>query len=170
MTRISPLAALLALSGGALACPETLDFRPRTLAGSEQVDLCQAYAGKVVLDGNANFLAEPQPGLRASLSLDGVALDYFKPITERYNVAVRGGVLSSSGEVEYAPTAKTVHLQTVSVRGVGSHRCAAAARAWSRSPCAAWRRRRCGSRGRPVRPRSVKYPCMSWVRQVTTCG
>jgi len=75
-------------------------------------------AGKVVLDGNANFLAEPHPGLRASVSLDGVALDYFQPITERYNVAVRGGVLSSSGEVEYAPTAKTVNLHAVSIRGV----------------------------------------------------
>jgi hypothetical protein len=75
-------------------------------------------SGRVVLDGDANFLAEPHPGLQASLSLEGVALDYFKPITERYNVAVRGGVLSSSGEVEYAPTAKTVHLQTVSIRGV----------------------------------------------------
>ena len=75
-------------------------------------------SGKVVLDGNANFLAEPHPGLRASLSLEGVALDYFKPITERYNVVVRGGVLSSSGDVEYAPTAKSVHLQTVSIRGV----------------------------------------------------
>jgi hypothetical protein len=72
-------------------------------------------SGKVVLDGNANFLAEPHPGLRASLSLDGVALDYFKPITERYNVAVRGGVLSSSGEVEYAPTAKNVNLHAVSI-------------------------------------------------------
>jgi hypothetical protein len=73
--------------------------------------------GKVVLDGNANFLAEPHPGLRASLSLEGVVLDYFKPITERYNVAIRGGVLSSSGDVEYAPMAKTVHLQAVSIRG-----------------------------------------------------
>lgn len=75
-------------------------------------------SGKVVLDGNANFLAKPHPGLRASLSLEGVTLDYFKPITERYNVAVRGGVLSSSGDVEYAPTAKTVSLQAVSIRDV----------------------------------------------------
>jgi len=75
-------------------------------------------SGKVVLDGNANFLAEPHPGLRASVSLEGVALDCFKPITERYNVAVRGGVLSSSGDVEYGPTARTVHLHAVSIRGV----------------------------------------------------
>ena len=75
-------------------------------------------SGTVRLDGNANFLAEPHPGLRASLSLEGVALDYFKPIAERYNVIVRGGVLSTSGDVEYAPTAKTVNLRAVSIRGV----------------------------------------------------
>lgn len=75
-------------------------------------------SGRVVLDGKANFLAEPHPGLRASISLEGVALDYFKPITERYNVLVRGGVLSSSGEVEYASTTKIVKLNAVSVQDV----------------------------------------------------
>jgi hypothetical protein len=74
-------------------------------------------SGRVVLDGNADFLAKPHPGLRASLSLEGVLLDYFKPITERYNVAVRGGVLSSFGDMEYAPMAKTVHLHAVSIGG-----------------------------------------------------
>jgi hypothetical protein len=75
-------------------------------------------SGRVLLDGNANFLAEPRPGLRASLSLDGVALDYFQPITERYNVAVRGGTLSTAGEIEYAATARIVTLHAVSLRDV----------------------------------------------------
>ena len=75
-------------------------------------------SGKVVLDGNANFLAEPHVSVRASVSLEDVALDYFKPITDRYNVTVRGGMLSSSGDVEYGPTRKTVNLRTVSIRGV----------------------------------------------------
>lgn len=48
-------------------------------------------SGKIVLEGNANFLAAPQIGLRTSLSLERIPLDYFKPITSRYNVAVRGG-------------------------------------------------------------------------------
>ena len=75
-------------------------------------------SGKIVLDGKANFLTEPHMGLRTSLSLQGVALDYFKPIMDRYNVTVRGGVLSSSGDLEYAPTAKTVHLYAASIQGV----------------------------------------------------
>jgi uncharacterized protein DUF748 len=75
-------------------------------------------SGQIVLDGKANFLTEPHMGLRTSLSLEGVALDYFKPIMDRYNVAVRGGVLSSSGDLEYAPAAKTVHLYAASIQGV----------------------------------------------------
>jgi glutathione peroxidase len=42
--------ALTAHSAGAAeACPETLDFDKRVLAGDRTVNLCEAYAGKVVL-------------------------------------------------------------------------------------------------------------------------
>lgn len=34
---------------GPSACPATLDFTKRTLAGDDQVNLCDAYLGKVVL-------------------------------------------------------------------------------------------------------------------------
>lgn len=34
-------------SASALACPETLNFRKRVLAGDEEVKLCERYAGKV---------------------------------------------------------------------------------------------------------------------------
>ena len=40
---------LIAAVGTAQACPETLDFRKRELAGEETVHLCERYAGKVVL-------------------------------------------------------------------------------------------------------------------------
>lgn len=75
-------------------------------------------SGKIVLDGNADFLEEPHIGLRASLSLERIPLNYFKPITARYNVAVRGGTLSSTANLEYAPTTKIVSLQEVSIQGV----------------------------------------------------
>src|SRR5574337_96506 len=75
-------------------------------------------AGKIVLDGNANFLAEPHIGVRASVSLTQIPLDYFKPITTRYNVPVRGGTLSSTANLEYAPKTKIVNLQEVSIQGV----------------------------------------------------
>lgn len=75
-------------------------------------------SGKIVLDGKANFLAEPHIGVRASLSLEGIPLDYFKPITTRYNAVVRGGTLSSTINLEYAPKTKIVNLQEVSIQDV----------------------------------------------------
>lgn len=57
--------------------------------------------GSVALDGHADFLAEPHVGAKANVKVEGVPLDYLKPITERYNVAVRQGTLSVDGTVEY---------------------------------------------------------------------
>ncbi len=49
MKRVITLLGLLAISGTTLACSETLNFSKRSLAGNEEVNLCQRYAGKVVL-------------------------------------------------------------------------------------------------------------------------
>ena len=73
--------------------------------------------GSVWLDGRANFLAEPHPGVEANLRLDRVGLDYFKPITDRYNVSVDRGTLSLSGTMEYAPKITRVVLDRVLVQG-----------------------------------------------------
>lgn len=75
-------------------------------------------AGSVWLDGLANFLAEPHVGVQAALRLDQVALDYFKPITTRYNLAVDKGTLSLAGNVEYAPNITRLILERVLVHGV----------------------------------------------------
>jgi Domain of Unknown Function (DUF748) len=74
--------------------------------------------GTVWLDGRADFLAEPHVGVQAALRLDQVALDYFKPITNRYNLAVRNGSLSLAGSVEYAPKITRMILERVLVEGV----------------------------------------------------
>ena len=70
----------------------------------------------MVLDGHADFLAEPHLGIKANVALEGIALDYFKPITNRYNVTVRKGVLSANGLVEYAPAMKVLDLESAAVR------------------------------------------------------
>jgi hypothetical protein len=75
-------------------------------------------AGAFKLNGHANFLAKPHAGIKAKYSLEGVDLDYFKPIIRRYFVSVRGGKLSSDGSFEYAPKTKVVDLQHITVRGV----------------------------------------------------
>ena len=75
-------------------------------------------AGRLSLDGHADFLAEPHPGVLATLRLDQVELDYFKPITNRYNVSVTHGTLSLDGTVEYAPAVTRLILERVLVQGV----------------------------------------------------
>jgi hypothetical protein len=74
--------------------------------------------GAVWLDGRADFLAEPHVGVQAAVRLEQVALDYFKPITNRYNLAVRNGSLSLAGIVEYAPKITRLILERVLVEGV----------------------------------------------------
>lgn len=75
-------------------------------------------SGKLSLDGNADFLAKPHMGVQADLSLEQIALDYFKPITNRYNLNVRKGTLNANGQLEYARTRKTIDLEDITLQGV----------------------------------------------------
>jgi hypothetical protein len=74
--------------------------------------------GRVNADGRANFLIEPYPGVKAAVSLEEIDLEYFKAITNRYNVVVRKGILAANGAIEYAPTLKVVDLEKATIRGV----------------------------------------------------
>jgi hypothetical protein len=74
--------------------------------------------GKLVADGNADFLAEPHVSFKADLSLDQVDLEYFKPIIERYNFTAKGGTLSVSGNMEYAAHSKYINVDEVRVQNI----------------------------------------------------
>lgn len=74
--------------------------------------------GRLVVDGHADFLAEPHPGVRANVELEEIELDYFKPITNRYNVSVNRGALSAAGRFEYAPSYKEVRLRKAVAEGI----------------------------------------------------
>ena len=67
-------------------------------------------SGRLTLDGRADFLADPHPGLRADVALDRVALDYVKPMAARYNLVLNQGIVSLNGEIEYAPWFKMLHV------------------------------------------------------------
>jgi Domain of Unknown Function (DUF748) len=73
--------------------------------------------GKIKLDGHADFLAEPHVGIKGDLQIENLILDYFRPITERYNFSVRKGVLSSDGSIEYAPQTKKVLINKLILDG-----------------------------------------------------
>ena len=75
-------------------------------------------SGTVSGAGWADFLAEPHTAFMADIKLDGIELDYFKPITNRYNLAVDKGTLSAYGELEIAPQFKSVKLWNATVDGI----------------------------------------------------
>ena len=74
--------------------------------------------GSVSATGWADFLAEPHAAFMTDIKLDRIELDYFKPITNRYNVAMDKGTLAAYGEVEIAPQFKSVKLWNATVDGV----------------------------------------------------
>ena len=75
-------------------------------------------SGRLSADGQANFLAEPNPTFRGDVELADIELDYFKPITNRYNLWVDKGVLTANGHVEYGLEAKTVSLARATIDGI----------------------------------------------------
>ena len=71
-----------------------------------------------MLSRDADFLAKPNPTFRGNLTLQDIELDYFKPITNRYNVTVDKGLLSAEGMVESGHDVKTVELTKVTISDV----------------------------------------------------
>ena len=74
-------------------------------------------SGRIALDGNADFLAEPWAGVKANLSLGDVDLSYFEPMARHHNLQVTRGMLSARGLVEYAPHVKTLDLEELTIAG-----------------------------------------------------
>jgi len=71
--------------------------------------------GRGVLNGHADFLAEPYPGFQAVYRVENVPLDRLRPIVNRANLTLSGGVLASHGDFEYGPRHKDVHIADVTI-------------------------------------------------------
>ncbi len=74
--------------------------------------------GHAVVDGNADFLAEPFPGVHALYKVKDVPLDRLQKFGEKANLTLSGGALSSQGEVEYGPKHREARIADVTVRGL----------------------------------------------------
>jgi hypothetical protein len=74
--------------------------------------------GHGVLDGHADFLAEPYPGVHAFYQVENVPLDQLRPFSARANLALSGGVLASRGEFEYSPKHREAHIADVTAKGL----------------------------------------------------
>ena len=74
--------------------------------------------GRARLDGHANFLADPFPGIHTNVHLEGIALEKLGPVVQRANLALSGGILSLDGRIEYAPAIRGVHLTQLMIAGL----------------------------------------------------
>jgi uncharacterized protein DUF748 len=74
--------------------------------------------GRLMVDGHADFLAEPYAGVKGHVEIADIALDYFRPVLERSNVLVTRGTFSGKGLIEYAPTFKKVDLEELRLDGL----------------------------------------------------
>jgi hypothetical protein len=75
-------------------------------------------SGHVRADGRADFLADPNPTFIGKTVLDRIELDYFKPITNRYNLSVDQGLLSATGQFEFGSQMRSVELQEATIEGI----------------------------------------------------
>jgi hypothetical protein len=71
--------------------------------------------GRATLDGHADFLSIPYPGVHAFYKAQNIPLDRLRPFGERANLTLKGGDLSSRGEVEYGPKHREARIADVVV-------------------------------------------------------
>lgn len=71
--------------------------------------------GRGVVDGHADFLSKPFPGIHAVYRVANVPLDRLDPISSRANLSLEGGILSSAGEFEYGPKNRQARIDDVTV-------------------------------------------------------
>jgi hypothetical protein len=74
--------------------------------------------GRLEVEGHADFLRVPHLGIKGRIDLEGIALDYLRPIGARYGFTVAAGTFGGRGHVEYAPEAKVLDLEEVRVDGL----------------------------------------------------
>jgi len=75
-------------------------------------------SGRGVVDGNADFLAEPFPGVHLVYSVQNVPLDRLQSIGAKANLSLSGGLASSHGEVEYGPKHREARIADATIHGL----------------------------------------------------
>ena len=92
--------------------------KDRTYPSDLHLDAVVFENGHVTLDGHADFLAVPIPGVQGDVKLEQIALDYFKPVLNHGSVAIQGGTLSAAGAFEYGPTVRIADLKEATISGM----------------------------------------------------
>ncbi|HKM99203.1 MAG TPA: DUF748 domain-containing protein [Candidatus Binataceae bacterium] len=85
---------------------------------SLHVDAVIFETGHADIDGDANLLEEPFPGVKAKIKLRQVPLKQFEPEIKKVNFNVSGGVLNADGLMEYSPKTERAEIYNAEVDGV----------------------------------------------------
>jgi hypothetical protein len=92
--------------------------KDRTYPSDVHADAVVFQNGRMTLDGHADFLATPVPGLQGDVKLDGIPLDYLKPVLHHGSVTIEGGTLAATGAFEYGPTVRIADLKEATISGM----------------------------------------------------
>lgn len=87
--------------------------KDRTYPSTIHVDGKLFDTGKAVIDGNADFMAKPSPGVKGRLGLENIDLSYFEPIVRDFGLTVRQGSLTGNGLVEVSSSVTLVDIESI---------------------------------------------------------
>ena len=95
-----------------------LNFPDRTYPSPFHTEGRVLGTGYAVVDGNANFLADPIPAWHAKFRLAKVPLGDLQQFGATSPYQFRSGLLSSHGDLEYGPRFKQVDIEELLLEGV----------------------------------------------------
>ncbi len=76
--------------------------------------------GKMSLQGSANYLMKPFPGMETRYTVTDVPMDALTTASRHINVAILGGIFSSDGFIEYSPRVTNVDVHNVSIDAINA--------------------------------------------------
>ncbi len=92
--------------------------QPHEYPSEVHIDAVVFDRGRLQVDGQADFLAEPSIAMTADIHLQDIPLADVLPLTAQHQVHLTQGTLFADGHVEYAPTVQEVRLTNLTVREV----------------------------------------------------
>jgi uncharacterized protein DUF748 len=90
---------------------EPNNIYPSTFSGSMLV----FGPGRLRVNGRANYLMAPFPGVDANYVIDGAPLEAMTPASRHANLMISGGTLSSDGAIEYSPKVTRAKINNVKI-------------------------------------------------------
>lgn len=92
--------------------------QPGTFPSPLHVTAVAFDRGRLRVDGDADYLAEPSPNVRAAIELAEIPLQAVAPVAEDVNIELKGGVLSAAGDFETVAGRQRAHLRTATIDGL----------------------------------------------------